>query len=185
MKRAVVAVLSTMLLVFPSMAQHAGGHGQHGGGGGTPNGDAGADRQVVQDLHRAMEVQATDLQVAKFKSAAKSTEEALKKAQQFRQRANAENAEIKSLKDAVDQAAIENTEFIKSFSSAQKADLKELVKKLNKADAELSKLSKELNEARSANAGQRMSETLDRLDKVLSNFQKQQADLGVEMGIQG
>jgi hypothetical protein len=189
MKRVALALLSSMLLVLPSMAQHSGGgHGGHGGGrGGAPSGDASADRQVVQDLHRAMAIQASELQVAQFKSAAKSTQDARKKAQEFQQHtvgADDLSAQTKALKDAVDQATSQDADFIKTFSSVQKSELKDLVKKFNKADAEVSKLSKELNDPGRKGAGQHMPETLDRLDKALTNLQKQQGDLAAEMGIQ-
>ena len=74
---------------------------------------------------------------------------------------------------------------MKSFTKSQKAGLKELTKKLEKADSEVSKqwkdLEKQLRGVKAASEG--MAGSADRLEKALEEFQSQQIELGKEMGI--
>jgi 5'-deoxynucleotidase YfbR-like HD superfamily hydrolase len=75
---------------------------------------------------------------------------------------------------------------VKSFTKSQKAGLKELTKKLEKADSEVAKLWKDLE--RQLGGAKANSEAIagaaDKLEKALEEFQNQQIGLGKEMGIQ-
>ena len=80
-----------------------------------------------------------------------------------------------------------NKYFVKSFSKSQKAGLKELTKKLEKADSEVAKTKESAGSAsrtiqRATATG--IAGTADKLEKALAEFQTQQLSLGKEMGIQ-
>jgi len=90
-----------------------------------------------------------------------------------------------ALKEAVEEAQGSNQDFVKSFTKSQKAGLKELTKKLEKADSEVTKqwkdLEKQAGTAKSVSEG--TAGAADRLEKALEEFQTQQIELGKEMGI--
>ena len=90
-----------------------------------------------------------------------------------------------ALKEAVDEAQGSNQDFVKSFTKSQKAGLKELTKKLEKAESEVTKqwkdLEKQIGEAKAVSEA--IAGTADKLEKALEEFQSQQVELGKEMGI--
>jgi len=94
--------------------------------------------------------------------------------------------ETAALKNAVQDAQGGNQDFVKSFTKSQKAGLKELSKKLEKADAEVAKqwkaLDKQLVEAKADREG--IAGAADKLEKALAEFQAQQLSLGKGRGIQ-
>jgi hypothetical protein len=85
----------------------------------------------------------------------------------------------------VEEAQGANQDLVKSFTKSQKAGLKELAKKLEKANSEVGKqwkdLEKQLSVVKGANEG--MAGSADKLEKALEEFQSQQIELGKEMGI--
>jgi hypothetical protein len=169
-----------------------GQHGGHGGGrGGAPRGTGSTSDSSLQDFNHALAVQATPDQVSRFQALAKSTEAARKQAQELLQLATKTNhsadlsRQTAALKDAVEDAQGGNKDFVKNFSKPQKAGLKELTKKLEKADSELAKQQKALNQQLGAKSdGGAIAGTADKLEKALAEFQTQQMSLGKEMGIQ-
>jgi hypothetical protein len=183
-----------IVLLFCShelLAQH-GGHG--GGRGGAPRstGTGGSTDSSLQDFNHALAVQATPDQVSQFQTLAKSTAAARKQAEELLQLAAKENnsadlsKQTAALKDAVEDAQGGNESFVKSFSKSQKNGLKELTKKLEKADSELAKQRKALDQQIGRSKGQSgaIVGTTDKLDKALTEFQTQQLSLGKEMGIE-
>ena len=88
-----------------------------------------------------------------------------------------------ALKDAVEDAQGGNQYFVKSFSKSQKAGLKELTKKLEKADSEIAKQRKALDQqlGHARGDGGVIAGTADKLEKALADFQTQQLSLGKEM----
>ena len=142
--------------------------------------------KVINSLHYAMAVQAVPDQVPQFKAATKSTAAARKNVQELQQKAAANaagvGADIKLVIQSVDQAKADNDTFVKNFTSPQKSLLKDFVKKLNKADSEVTKSYRELDKAGDNMA--KVAEAAEKLEKALTDFQKDQADLGAEMGIQ-
>jgi hypothetical protein len=190
MALAVAALL--LLSASTALAQHGG----HGGGGGGRRGSPGAangdtsDAGLV-DFNRALAVQATSDQVSHFPELTKSTEAARKLALDFHGVSGKADSETEfykktaALKGAVEEAQGSNQDFVKSFTKSQKAGLKELTKKLEKADSEVTKqwkdLEKQLGGAKSVSEG--IGGTADRLEKALEEFQSQQIELGKEMGI--
>ena len=145
----------------------------------------------LSDFNRALAVQATPDQTSHFPELTKSTETARKLAQELAQlggKADSANDFAKqsaALKSAVEEAQGANQDFVKSFTKSQKAGLKELAKKVEKADSEVGKqwkdLEKQLSGVKAANEG--IAGSADKLEKALEELQSQQIELGKEMGI--
>ena len=124
------------------LAQH-GGHG--GAGAGRPSTGASnpaPNSSDINDFNRAIALQATPDQVARFRQLMKSTEAAINEAHDLAQ--HAENAakpdssRDASLNDAVEEARSNNLQFLRTFSASQQSGLKHLTKKLSKADSDIS-----------------------------------------------
>jgi hypothetical protein len=190
--RPMVLAIGTLLLLSAStlLAQHGG----HGGGGrrGSPGaGSADTSDAGLADFNRALAVQATTDQISHFPQLTKSTEAARKLAQDCSglsgkaDSATEFSRRTAALKEAVEEAQGSNQDFVKSFTKSQKAGLKELTKKLEKADSEVGKLWKDLE--RQLGGAKAVTEaialTADKLEKALEEFQGQQIELGKEMGI--
>ncbi len=190
--RPMVLAIGTLLLLSAStlLAQH----GEHGGGGrrGSPGaGSADTSDAGLADFNRALAVQATTDQISHFPQLTKSTEAARKLAQDCSglsgkaDSATEFSRRTAALKEAVEEAQGSNQDFVKSFTKSQKAGLKELTKKLEKADSEVGKLWKDLE--RQLGGAKAVTEaialTADKLEKALEEFQSQQIELGKEMGI--
>jgi len=190
--RVAVLTIGTLLLLSTSLLAQHGGHGGGGGRGGAPRaGAADTSDASLADFNRALAVQATSDQASHFPELSKSTENARKLAQDLAgPGAKADSATDFARKNAALKAAVEdaqgsNQDFVKSFTKSQKAGLKELTKKLEKADSEVTKswkdLEKQLGGAK-ANS-EVIAGTADKLEKALEEFQSQQVELGKEMGI--
>jgi hypothetical protein len=191
-----LAALACATLLVLSASTALAQHGGHGGGGGGRRGSPGAasgdtsDAGLV-DFNRALAVQATSDQTSHFPELTKSTEAARKMAQEFSGVSGKADSETEfyrktaALKGAVEEAQGSNQDFVKSFTKSQKAGLKELTKKLEKADSEVTKqwkdLEKQLGGVKAVSEG--MAGTADKLEKALEEFQSQQIELGKEMGI--
>jgi chromosome segregation ATPase len=193
MNRVAAMVMGAMLSLYaaPSLlAQHGGGHGGGGGGHGAPGVGSVADTSLT-DFNRALAVQATPDQTSHFPELTKSTETAKKRAQELSQSGtkvpdSTEFAQRSAaLKSAMEEAQGANQDFVKSFTKSQKAGLKELTKKLEKAESEVGKqwkdLEKQLDGVKAVNEG--IAGNADKLEKALTEFQSQQIELGKEMGI--
>ena len=191
MKRVAVRVVGAMLLLSASslLAQH-GGHGGGGGRRSAPGAGSTADASLT-DFNRALAVQATPDQTSHFPELTKSTETARKLAQELAQVSGKSDSSTEfakksaGLKSAIEEAQGANQDLIKSFTKSQKAGLKELTKKLQKADSEVGKqwkdLEKQLSSLKAANEG--IAGSADKLEKALEELQTQQIELGKEMGI--
>jgi hypothetical protein len=194
-----VVVFAAALLAYPSamLAQRGagGGHtggGAAGGGGLSSTGRAtGVDvKDDLKDFHAALAVQATSQQIAQYAAMMKRTEAA--------------NAELKTFVDqlgkntaadlasrsaavelAIERARTENKKFLDGFSDRQKSGLKDITRRLVKADADLAQQAKaldlELRDPKSV--GQSIAASAQNLDHTLTNFQNQQLGLGEEMSI--
>lgn len=190
-RRALLAIEIFLLFCAPFLwAQHGG----HGGGGrhGTPGAASGDTSDAgLTDFNHALAVQANSDQTAHFPELTSSTERARKLAQDLAgPGAKADSAtdfsrRAAALKDAVEEAQGANQDFVKSFTKSQKAGLKEMTKKLEKADSEVTKqwkdLERQIGGAKAVSEG--IAGAADRLEKALEEFQGQQIELGKEMGI--
>ncbi len=187
-----VALMLSSSMLF---AQH-GGHGAGGsvGGGGMSSigKPTGVDQKDdLKDFHEALAVQATSQQIVEYAAMVKSTAAANTELQslleqlQKKDSASALSSRGITLQQAFEKARTENKNFLGGFSGPQKSGLKEIAKKLTKADAELAQRSQELNErvADTKAASEGIASSAQNLDHALSSFQEQQASLGQEMGI--
>lgn len=144
----------------------------------------------VNDFSRAVALQATPDQVARFPQLTKSTDAARKEAHSLIQHAENSNkvgsSAYAQLSDAVDEARSANLQFVNTLSASQQSGLKPLIKKLSKADVDISKDSKVLSQKleRSEVDGKKVSAMVEKLDKALTAFQSGQVDIGKQMGIQ-
>jgi hypothetical protein len=187
-----LAVGAVLLLCSYNLLGQHGGHGGGGGRGGAPRGTAGTNDSSLQDFNDALAVQATPDQSSQFQALARSRETAREQAQElFQLAATASDSadfsyQTTALKDAVEDVQGGNQYFVKSFSKSQKAGLKELMKKLEKADSAVAKQEKTLDQQLGHSRGDRegIASTADKLAKALLEFQKRQISLGKEMGIQ-
>lgn len=147
------------------------------------------EKDSLKDFHQTLAVQATSQQVAEFQILVKSTEAAKAELQAFL-RLGKENSLAEStrrdgaLDRALENAWSENKKFLDGFSSKQKSGLKEITKRLTKADSGLEQEEKELNQSFDANlASSEVAAYAENLDKVLTDFSNQQLTLGREMNI--
>jgi len=183
---------AVLLLCSYNLRGQHGGHGGGGGRGGAPPGTAGTSDSSLQDFNHALAVQATPDQTSQFQALARSTETARKQAQELLQLvAKASDSadfsyQTTALKDAVEDAQGGNQYFVNSFSKSQKAGLKQLMKKLERADSAVARQKKTLDQQLGHSRGDRegIASIADKLAKALSEFQEQQLSLGKEMGIQ-
>jgi hypothetical protein len=186
------AIGTFLLLCAPSLLAQYGGHGGSGRGGAPRAGAADTSEAGLTDFNHALAVQATPDQASHFQELTRNTENARKLAQDLSAPgAKADNPtdfshRTASLKDAVEEAQGVNQDFVKSFTKSQKAGLKELTKKLEKADSEVTKqwkdLERQLGAAKAGSEG--TTGAAEKLEKALEEFQSQQIELGKEMGIQ-
>lgn len=143
----------------------------------------------VNDFTRAIALQATAEQLARFPQLTKSTDAARKQAETLIQQAEKSNKVDSSayaqLSDAVDEARSANLKFVNTFTAPQQSGLKPLIKKLSKADVDIGKDSEALQKlGGSESNGKKVSALVQRLDKALTDFQSEQIDIGKQMGIQ-
>ncbi len=192
-------VLGAALLAYPCamFAQHGGGGGHIGGpaagGGGLSSGNhaSGVDsKDDLRDFHQIMAVQASREQKVAYASMLKSTEAAGTELQRFVEQLSKGNnaSEVakrdKSFAEAVGTARTLNKRFLEGFSEPQKSGLKEITKRLGKADSELAQQARVLDQEVEANAaGAQMTSSAQSLERALTNFQREQVDLGEEMSI--
>jgi hypothetical protein len=186
--------LAAALLACSSetFAQHGGG-GRMGGGASTAGGrPTGVDaKDDLKDFKEAIAVQASSQQAVDFKLMLKSTEAASAESKALVDEVASERkaSEIalrdKTLLAAIEAARTANKSFIEEFSDRQKTGLKDITKKLKKADSDLEQQAKTLDRKVEANlAGSQMAASAQKLNRALANFGSQQLGLGEKMGIE-
>jgi hypothetical protein len=161
-----------------AQGQHHGGG--HGGSGGIPGGSSrptGVDeKDSLRDFHHALAVQATSEQTAEFQALVKETEAAKDKLRAFAQPqgkagAESETASGAELDQMLHRVRTDSQKFVDGFSSTQKSGLKDLLKKLGKADSDLQNEEKRLNETLAANRVESVVASLgEGLTKSLKSF---------------
>jgi hypothetical protein len=190
-------ILACVLLTYPTAAtaQRHGGGGSNIGGGinGSVSGSnrpTGLDeKDSLKDFHEVLAVQATSEQIAEFQALVKSTEAAQAGLQAFLQPLRKENGAAESARREALDPALENSrngtkKFQEGFSEAQKAGLKDIVKRLAKADSDLEQEEKKLDQSLDLKAAAPdMLAHAESLDKALTDFYNQQLALGREMSI--
>jgi hypothetical protein len=193
-------ILAATLLVYPCgmMAQHGGGGGTGGGsaGGGGLSGGGGratgvSEKDELKDFRQVLAVQATSQQIVQYASMVKISEAARAELRSFQERLDKENSGSQlvgrsaTLDQALERARAENKKFLDGLSERQKSGLKEITKKLTKADSDLEQQAKALDQmvADAKAVMQQIAGSAQSLDHALTSFRSQQADLGTEMSI--
>ncbi len=187
-------ILGFLLLAYP-LAATAQRHGGGGAGGGGINGSvSGSNRPTgldekdsLRDFHQAMAVQATSQQTAEFQALIKSTDAAKAELQLFLQQVHKQNGDPinrQPLDQALESARSGNKNFEQGFSTAQKTGLKEIARRIAKADSDLEQEEKKLDQSLDVKAAAPdLAARAESLDKALASFYDQQLALGREMSI--
>jgi hypothetical protein len=170
------------------VAQRRGGRGA-----GTARAPAGVSTpDDLKDFKRAVALQATPDQAFQFRRLTESTQAARKSAQDLSQLAEKVSKtdllrSTNPLASALEEVQTDNQIFLRSLSAAQKSGLKDVTRKLGKANSDVTKRNKALTRdlERSSIAGREISGVAESLDKALSSLQARQLAMGNEMGIQG
>lgn len=189
---ALILGAAMLLSPFVANAQRRGGGGSSSGGlNGSVSGSnrpTGLDeKDTLKDFHEALAVQATSQQIAEFHALLKSTDTAKAELQAFQQQLGKEKtAESRgaALDQALETARSESKKFQDGFSAEQKSGLKEVSKRLAKADLDLEQEEKKLAQSLEIKAaGPEVSAHTESLDKALTDFSNQLLALGREMSI--
>jgi hypothetical protein len=187
-------LLLTSALVLCPLAATAQRHGGGASPGAIPGGmsrpDGVDEKDSLQDFHHAMAVQATSEQIAEFQTLVKTTGEAKSKSQGFEQKSSkpdsGPDASITGaqLDQAIETSRAGNKKFLDGFSEDQKSGLKDLIKRMVKADSDLEAEEKKLDQSLQANAaGTDIGLRAESLDKALTEFSNEQLAIGREMDI--
>jgi hypothetical protein len=186
-------LLGVMLLACPlaATAQRHGGGAIAGGGGlsGTSRPTGVDEKDSLKDFHQTLALQASSEQIAEFQALIKSTEMAQAEVQAFLHHLQKENHGPEPMRPELLDRALEDArsgskKFQDGFSPAQKTGLKEIAKRLAKADSDVDQEQKKLDQSLDAKApSPEVIPHAESLDKVLTDFYNQQLALGREMSI--
>ena len=192
---AVNVVILGCALAYPvvAVAQRHGAGGSSTGGGingsvsgsNRPTGVSEGDN--LKDFHQVLAVQATSEQVAEFQALVKGTQAAQLQLQTLleqlrKENARADSASRKAFNPALEDARTRTRKFQEGFSEAQRSGLKEVVKRLAKADSDLEQEEKKLDQGFDLKSPD-LAAHAETLDKALTDFSHQQLTLGREMSI--
>ena len=188
--------LGSALLAVPMAAtaqRHGGGSSMGTGGGGGLSGysrpDGVDEKDSLKDFHQALALQATSQQIADFQIIIKSIEAAQAQLHVWLQSLLKESGSPEASGREVLDRALENArsgsrKFQEDFSPAQKAGLREIAKRLAKADAELDQEQRRLDQgAEAKEPSSEITPLAESLDKALTDFYNEQLALGGEMSI--
>jgi hypothetical protein len=200
--RVQTVVLGTALLAYPCamLAQHGGGGGGHVGGGTAGSGAMSGgkatgvpDKDDLKDFHAVLAVQASSQQIVEYAAMLKSTEAASAELKTFLGQLGKENSapaltnrtNTLTLDPALERARTENKKFLDGLTERQKSGLKEISKRLTKAELDLAQQAKELDDrlADAKAAAPTVASSAQGLEHALASFQSLQVDLGTEMSI--
>ncbi len=194
-------LLSVLFLVHPCgiLAQAGAGGGHAGGGLAGGGGLSGTGRPTgvdvkddLKDYHALLAAQATKDQTIRYLAMLKSTDAASAELHSLldadAQQSNAPDptARASAIAKAIETAREEDKNFLDTFSEPQKSALREVARRLLKADAELEQQSR-IFSAAFENAKQLVAnvESLGSpLDAALASFRRGQMELGEEMNIE-
>jgi hypothetical protein len=195
---AITAVILGCALAHPVAAaaqRHDGGGSSTGGGiNGSVSGSnrpTGIDEKdaALKDFQQTLAEQATSLQIAEFQALVKSTLAAQSELQSLLQQlrgasATPDSARRSTLDPALEDARNRNKKFQEGFSEPQKSGLKDIAKRLAKADSDLEQEEKKLDQSLDLKSpSPDLVAHAESLDKALTDFFNQQLALGREMSI--
>jgi hypothetical protein len=192
MKRCSIShfALALTLLLSPlaASAQRHGGASSGGGGISAITRPSGVkEEDTLKDFHQAMAVQATSQQAAEFQALIKTTQAAQADLQTLLQQAQKGNPDQPSreiLDKSLQDATTETKKFQQGFSPAQRSGLKEIAKRVAKADSDLEQEQKKLDDGLQAKApAAELAARAENLTKALTDFFNQQLAMGREMSI--
>jgi hypothetical protein len=182
-------VLSFLLLsAVMATAQRHGGAGGTSGVPGLSRPDGVDEKDSLQDFHHSMAVQASSEQVAEFQTLLKGTDAAKNELADFLKPRDAKPAAptaAAQLDQAIEVARNGTRKFVDGFSDKQKNGLKDLTKRIEKADLALEQEQKKLDQSLGATNGAAPGPgpQAEGLEKALTDFSNEQLALGREMGI--
>ena len=185
-------ILGCALLAYPLAAtpQRHGGSITGGSGlSGNSRPTGVKEDDTLKDFHQAMAVQATSQQTAEFQAAIKSTADAKTQLQGLLEQLHKDDRSAESVpREPVDQALENarnaNKKFQQGFSPAQKSGLRDIARRLAKADSDLEQEEKKLDQSLAMKvAGSEVAARAESLGKALTDFHNQQLALGREMSI--
>ncbi|MGC2170720.1 MAG: hypothetical protein WA555_01615 [Candidatus Sulfotelmatobacter sp.] len=193
-------VLGATLLACPCgmLAQRGPGGGHVGGGTAGGEGLSGGGKATgvevkdeLKDFHEVLAEQATSQQIIQYAAMLNSTNAARAKLQTFLEQLGkpANSSQLAgpgaTLLQAIEEARTQNRKFLEALSEPQKSGLKEVARKLVKADSDLAQQARQLNEkvADAKSVSQQIADSAQGLDNALADFKTQQIDLGEEMSI--
>jgi hypothetical protein len=189
------AVVAAALVACPNAPAQRGG-GRIGGGTAGGTGLSGGNRPTgidakddLRDFHEIMAVQASPEQKIAFAVMVGSTAIAAQHLQALldqlgKPKSPADIAQReKNLGDALEAARTLNKKFLEGFSEAQKSGLKEMIRRVNKADLEVGQLERALDQDSESGIATQLLSAAQSLGRALTLFQGEQAGLGEEMSI--
>lgn len=182
---------AAVLAAFPSFsgAQRRGGGGINGVPSGVSLPSGVEESDSLKDFHAAMAVAATTRQTAEFQALVKNTDAAKAALQAFfqGQRTPGSGAPSTSdpsqLRQALEQARSGNKKFVDGLSDQQKTGLKEITRRLDKADLDLDQEAKKLDLGPLTGNTSATAGSSSGLERALAEFSSEQLALGHEMGI--
>jgi len=180
--------LTLILYSLAASAQRHGGAGTGGSGISAITHPSGVkEEDTLKDFHQAMAVQATSQQTAEFQALIKTTQTAQTELQTFSQQAqkgSADHLSRETINKSLEDARNETKKFQQGLSPAQKSGLREIEKRLGKADSDLEQEQKKLDDSLQAKAPVAdLAARAENLSKALAEFSNQQLALGREMSI--
>ncbi len=163
------------------------------GGGGGMSGisrPTGVDeKDSLKDFHQALAVQATPEQTVEFRALITCIEAAQTAVQELLQPPSKEGTlaqppHSQGIDDLLQKARSADKKFQEGFSSAQKAGLKDIAKRLSKADTVLDQEQKSFDQSLTLKASSaEIASRAESLDKALTDFCNIQLSLGRDMSI--
>jgi hypothetical protein len=181
------------------LAQRGAGGGHTGGGtagGGGLSGGGGiatglSEKDDLKDFHLALAVQATSPQIVSYNLMIKSTDAATSALQTFVEQSTKQNSGSDAavlaapLSRSIAAARAENKKFLDALSEQQKSGLKEIIKRLAKADSDIEQQAKPLTLATGDTkaVAPPIAVSAQNLGVALTSFRSQQIGLGEEMSI--
>lgn len=147
------------------------------------------EKDSLKDFHLALAMQATSQQISEFQALVKYTQAAQAELQALLQQVRKQNGVAESprrdgLDQALEKARSGSKKFQEGFSAAQKAGLKDIVKRLAKTDSGLEQEGKRLDQSLDLKApAPEVAAHAESLDKALTDFSDQQLALGREISI--
>lgn len=185
-------ILGSVLLAYPLVATAQSQDGVRIGSGGFSGSSRASgvnEEDSLKDFHEAIALQATRQQAADFQALIKSTAAAKAELQALLEQLHKENgvaesAHPEALDQALENARSGSKKFQEGLTAVQKSGLKDIGKRLAKADSDLEQEEKRLDQSMDVKAaGAEVAARAESLDKALTDFYNQQLALGREMSI--